>query len=276
MSSLASLLYPGGQPCWEFPELFRISKLPPRATTQTWQPDTRLSLDGEWEFHLAETPDAAAKFVESPGKWDSIRVPGNWQMQGFWDKPHYTNVQMPFPEQPPRVPSANPTGIYRRTFQVPRDWKGRRIVLHFGGVDNTLLVLLNGQAVGLSKDSRTPAEFDVTNLLRSGSNELLAVVIKWSDATFIEDQDHWWLSGLHREVFLYATPKPHIADIDARTSLSDDLLAGTLDLRVEVDFLGEADASSSLEVRLFDPAGKPVGKKPLVTRDFHDGDAQRG
>jgi beta-galactosidase len=276
MSSLASLLYPGGQPCWEFPELFRLAKLPPRATTQTWQPDTRLSLDGEWDFHLAKTPDAAAKFVESPGEWDRIRVPGNWQMQGFWDKPHYTNVQMPFPEQPPRVPSANPTGIYRRTFQVPRDWKSRRIILHFGGADNTLLVLLNGQAVGLSKDSRTPAEFDVTNLLRSGSNELVAVVIKWSDSTFIEDQDHWWLSGLHREVFLYATPKAHIADVDARASLSDDLLSGTLDLRVDVDFLGEPDASSSLEVRLLDPNGKPVGKKPLVTKDFRDGNDQRG
>lgn len=276
MSSLSSLLYPGGQRCWEFPELFRVAKLAPHATTQTWESGTRVSLDGEWDFHLAKTPDAAAKFAASPGAWDRIRVPGNWQLQGFWDKPHYTNVQMPFPEQPPHVPAANPTGVYRRTFQIPREWKGRRVILHFGGADNTLLVQLNGQAVGLSKDSRTPAEFDVTNFLRSGSNDLLALVIKWSDATFIEDQDHWWLSGLHREVFLYTTPKFHIADVDARTGLTTDYQTGTLDLRVAVDFDGTVDPSSRLEARLIDPNGKPVGKKPLVTTEFLNGPENRG
>ncbi len=275
MSALASLLYPGGQPCWEFPELFRVAKLPPHASTRAWEPGTRLSLDGDWDFHLAKTPDAALKFVESPGSWESIRVPGNWQLQGFWDKPHYTNVQMPFSDQPPQVPELNPTGVYRRTFQVPRDWRGRRVILHFGGADNTLLVQLNGRAVGLSKDSRTPAEFDVTHLLRSGSNELIALVIKWSDATFIEDQDHWWLSGLHREVFLYTTPKYHIADVDVRAGLTDDLRTGTLDLRVSVDFGGAVDAGSRLEVRLLDPKGKPVFKKPHVVTDFCNGDENR-
>lgn len=264
MSSCNELLFPGGQPCWEFPELFRIAKLPPRSTTPVWEEGTRLSLDGEWDFHLAKTPVDAAKFVEAPGQWDRIRVPGNWQMQGFWDKPHYTNVQMPFPEEPPFVPAANPTGVYRRTFQLPREWKGRRVVLHFGGADNTLLVFLNGQSVGLSKDSRTPAEFDVTKFLRTGRNELTALVIKWSDSTFVEDQDHWWLSGLHREVFLYATASVHIADVSARTGLTDDLTSGTLDLRVSVNYPGDPEPGCAVEARLLDASGKAVWKKPLT------------
>ncbi len=263
MSSCNELLFPGGQPCWEFPELFRIAKLPPRSTNPVWEEGTRLSLDGEWDFHLAKTPVDAAKFVDAPSKWDRIRVPGNWQMQGFWDKPHYTNVQMPFPEETPFVPSANPTGVYRRTFQLPRGWKGRRVVLHFGGADNTLLVFLNGQSVGLSKDSRTPAEFDVTKFLRAGRNELTTLVIKWSDSTFIEDQDHWWLSGLHREVFLYATAPVHIADVSARTGLTDDLSSGTLDLSVSVNYPGDPEQGCTVEARLLDAAGKAVWKKPL-------------
>jgi len=265
MSSCNDLLFPGGQPCWEFPELFRIAKLPPRSTTQVWEDGSRLSLDGEWDFHLAKDPVAAAKFVDAPGHWDRIHVPGNWQMQGFWDKPHYTNVQMPFPEEPPRVPAANPTGVYRRAFQLPREWKGRRVVLHFGGADNTLLVFLNGQSAGLSKDSRTPAEFDVTKFLRAGRNELTALVIKWSDATFIEDQDHWWLSGLHREVFLHATNPVHIADVSARAGLSDDFLTGTLDLRVSVDYPGDPEPGCRVEARLLDAGGKAVWKKPLTS-----------
>lgn len=264
MSSCNELLFPGGQPCWEFPELFRIAKLPPRSTNPVWEEGTRLSLDGEWDFHLAKTPVDAAKFVDAPGKWDRIRVPGNWQMQGFWDKPHYTNVQMPFPEEPPFVPAANPTGVYRRTFQLPREWKGRRVVLHFGGADNTLLVFLNGQPVGLSKDSRTPAEFDVTKFLKAGRNELTALVIKWSDSTFVEDQDHWWLSGLHREVFLYATAPVHIADVSARTGLTDDLGTGTLDLRVSVNYPGDPEPGCSVQARLLDASGKAVWKKPLT------------
>ncbi len=259
------LFDPAGTPHWMSPETFRIGKLPPRASflplAEGGDPEVH-SLNGEWDFHLARTPRDAAQFAEQPGKWDRIQVPGNWQMQGFSDKPHYTNIKMPFREEPPRVPEANPTGVYRRTFQLPKGWKGRRIVLHFGGADNTLLVRLNGKAVGLSKDSRTPAEFDVTSLVRAGRNELVALVIKWSDATFIEDQDHWWLSGLHRDVFLFATEPVHLADIKAGAGLESDGTTGTLDVRVSVGFPGEPQPGYRVEAHLLDAKGRAVFKKP--------------
>lgn len=261
MSCLNDLLYPAGKAAWESPEIFRIGKLPARDTTPRSGGMGRIDLGGEWEFHLAPDPAAAIAFVEKPGAWERIQVPGNWQMQGFWDKPHYTNVTTPFSEEPPFVPENNPTGVYRRAFVVPKEWKDRRIVLHFGGANNTLAVLVNGKAVGLSKDSHTPAEFDVTDVVRVGRNELVAVVIKWSDSTFIEDQDQWWLSGLHREVFLYAQPPIHIADVSARAGLTDDFAVGTLDLRVKVDFPRHFVPGCRIEARLLDPAGRAVWRK---------------
>jgi beta-galactosidase len=135
--------------------------------------------------------------------WDTVDVPGLWTMQNY-ERPHYTNVVMPFAERPPRVPDANPTGIYRRRFSVPSHWRGRRIVLGFGGVEGALHVLVNGEPVGLAKDARTPAEFDVTDLLGKGENEVVAVVVRWSDASFVEDQDQWWHAGISREVYLHA------------------------------------------------------------------------
>jgi beta-galactosidase len=149
-------------------------------------------------------------------------------MQGFGHR-HYTNVQMPFPNVPPDVPDENPTGIYRNTFCLPKNWQGRRVVLHFGGCEGALYVYVNGQPVSLSKDARTPAEFEVTELVRYDSpNELIAVVVQWSDASFVEDQDHWWQAGLQREVYLYSTGIPHIQDVFARGDLADDLRQGIL------------------------------------------------
>ena len=176
-------------------------------------------------------------------------------MQGY-DRPHYTNVVMPFPCAPPNVPEENPTGIFRRSFTVPRDWRRRRIVLGFGGVEGVLYVLVNGEPVGISKDGRTPAEFDVTDLVRHGGpNELVAVVVRWSDASFIEDQDQWWHAGLSRDVYLYATGATHIADVFARAELDDDYLGGRLSLGVSVGGPGDGHM---LEARLFDPGGRTV------------------
>src|SRR5439155_21872175 len=126
-----------------------------------------------------------------------------WTMQGY-DIPIYTNVAMPFPDRPPRVPDRNPTGIYRRRFALPRGWGGRRVVLGFGGCEGALHVLVNGGPAGLSKDARTPAEFDITELVRAGENEVVAIVVRWSDASFVEDQDQWWHAGISRSVYLRA------------------------------------------------------------------------
>ena len=239
--ALESLLFPGGRPSWQTPELTSLNKLPPRATLEG---RPQASLDGDWEFRLAGRPEEALRPAR---RWETVEVPGLWTMQGY-DRPHYTNVFMPFPQLPPSVPDENPTGLYRRRFGVPRGWRGKRIVLGFGAVEGALHVVLNGEPLGVSKDARTPAEFDVTGRVRlGGENELAAVVVRWSDASFVEDQDQWWHAGISRSVYLRA--EGPVADVFA--------LAG-------------ADGSLALEApggeraRLLDPSGRTVLDEPLA------------
>jgi beta-galactosidase len=274
-----SLLRKDPLPTWEAPELTSLHKLPPRATF-TLFPDKksalksdpvespwRLSLNGTWAFHLAKDPEEASVFLQARSEvvsdWTQITVPGNLQTQGF-DQPHYTNVQMPFPELPPKVPVKNPTGVYRRSFSVPPAWKGQRVLIHFGGANSVLYVFLNGKFAGMSKDSHLPAEFDLTALVdRQGENDLVVVVVKWSDVTFIEDQDQWWMSGLHREVFLHTTPTTFLRDVYARPQLDESLRSAQFDVTVELGFAEGLEEVASVEVQLFDPKGKAVFK-PLT------------
>ncbi len=268
---------------WENPELTSLNKLPPRATfthfatakqALTRNPDKSpwvLPLNGEWQFRCEATPEDALRFTEGSAftdsaEWGSIQVPGNLQTQGY-GKPHYTNVQMPWPHEAPFVPSDNPTGVYRRTFTMPSAWDGQRVVIHFGGANSVLAVYLNGVAIGLSKDSCLPAEFDITAAIRPGQeNELIALVIKWSDATFVEDQDQWWLTGLHREVFLYTTPKTYLRDVHAKPTLAVDFQSAKLDVSVHLGITGAGPVPQGIqaEVRLLDPKGREVFKKPLT------------
>jgi len=263
---------------WEEPEFFRANKLPARATFYPFtEPDearkgraasrfTR-DLSGEWDFCLAQSPGHAAgilrDYFDHPASvlWEEISVPGNWQMQG-WGAPHYTNWRMPFPGPPPVVPSDNPTGIYRRNFKLPKKWKGRRIVAHFGGANSVLLLYVNGAPVGISKDSHTPAEFDITREVRfGGSNEIVAVVIQWSDASYLEDQDQWWLSGLHREVLILATPQTYLADVRTDARPGDSSGSGKLRVDVAVRSTREALPEGKVRVALHD------GKKRLWKSD---------
>lgn len=273
--AMVPLLTLAGTPSWQMPQLTGLNTLPPRATLTPFPtPEAARSLpreaspwfqslDGSWEFQLLPRPEEATWARIAAGGWAPIAVPGVWTMQGF-GRPHYTNVVMPFPEAPPAVPADNPTGVYRRSFSTPADWEGRRTVLHVGGCDGALYLYLNGQPVGLSKDARTPAEFDVSPLLRHGEpNELLAVVVQWSDASFIEDQDQWWHAGLSREVFLYSTGAPHLQDLFARGDLDDDLRDGVLRLTCQVGAPGADLAGCHVEAQLFDPAGLPVLAEPL-------------
>jgi beta-galactosidase len=196
----------------------------------------QISLDGTWRFQLLHSP------TENIGKrWASIPVPGLWTMQEpsevFFDKPIYTNTQMPFEEQPPFVPAENPTGVYERDFDVPKSWNGKRIVLQVGGFESVALVYINGQEVGLSKDSRLAAEFDVTQFVSSGNNVVRIDVTKWSDATFIEDQDQWWHGGITRSIKLYATNKVFIERFKAVAGLEKDGSTGTLSIEADLGSL---------------------------------------
>ena len=196
----------------------------------------QISLDGTWRFQLLHSP------TEKLGKrWASIPVPGLWTMQEpsevFFDKPIYTNTQMPFEEMPPFVPAENPTGVYERDFDVPKSWNGKRIVLQVGGYESVALVYVNGQEVGLSKDSRLAAEFDVTQFVQSGNNVVRIDVTKWSDATFIEDQDQWWHGGITRSVKLYATNKVFIERFKTISGLEKDGTTGTLSIEADLGSL---------------------------------------
>jgi beta-galactosidase len=198
----------------------------------------QISLDGTWRFQLLHSP------TEKLGKrWVSIPVPGLWTMQEpsevFFDKPIYTNTQMPFEEMPPFVPAENPTGVYERDFDVPKSWSGKRIVLQVGGYESVALVYINGQEVGLSKDSRLAAEFDVTQFVQSGNNVVRIDVTKWSDATFIEDQDQWWHGGITRSIKLYATNKVFIERFKSVAGLEKDGTTGTLSIEADLGSLDD-------------------------------------
>ena len=196
----------------------------------------QISLDGTWRFQLLHKP------TEKLGKrWATIPVPGLWTMQKtsdvFFDKPIYTNTQMPFAEQPPFVPEENPHGVYERDFDLPKSWAGKRVVLQLGGYESVALIYINGIEVGLTKDSRLAAEFDVTNFVRSGNNVVRIDVTKWSDATFIEDQDQWWHGGITRSVKLYATNKVFIECFKTVTGLEKNGTTGILSIEADLNSL---------------------------------------
>lgn len=264
---------------WMAPELSAIGRLPARATLYPY-PTAALAkagkrerspwfqpLDGQWRFRLAERPEdvCAADTAADTDRatWNEITVPGNWPLQGY-GKPHYTNVAMPFPDEPPAVPRDNPTGIFAREVVIPAAWSGRRVVIHFGGAESVLYVHVNGRAVGMGKDTRLPSEFDITDFVTPGArNTVVAVVVKWSDASFIEDQDQWWLGGLHREVFLYSTEAVRIADVFARGELENDYRDGRLKATVRVSFPRQPESGWTVSAQVFAPSGRAVFARPL-------------
>ncbi len=210
---------------WLDPELVARGREPMHALSHA----PGLPLDGSWRFELLSDPGA-----EPTGAWRDITVPGCWTRQGTSDLPHYTNVQMPFEGEAPYVPAANPTGLYERDLELPAAWSGKRVVLHVGAAESMVMVTLNGHRVGVGKDSHLASEFDISECIRAGVNTLRLLVPKWSDSTFIEDQDQWWHGGLTRSIFLYATEQVYLADVAVDAGLSEDRHTGSLDIAVQV------------------------------------------
>ncbi len=258
---------------WQNPHITGINKLPgharitalesPRdALSGTADRRYQQSLNGSWKFKLVSRPsDAPDDFHLAgfdPGRWDSLIVPGNWTMQGF-DRPIYTNVKMPFAASPPLVPVDNPTGLYVRTFHLPQGWLKRRTIICFEGVESAFYLWVNGRAVGYSQGSRLPAEFDLTPYLQAGENRLAAMVIRWSDGSYLEDQDHWWMAGIYRDVTLYSVPFTHIFDFFARTELADDFRQARLLVTAQIEGLRTpAPAGHRLAIELLAPNGQPA------------------
>lgn len=183
----------------------------------------KISLNGEWDFKYVDAPELSPEGFEQSGAcegWDKIDVPSVWQLRGY-DKMHYTDVLYPFPVNPPHVPDENPTGIYKKTVVLDEQWMEKDTVLKFHGVDSAFDVWVNGKHVGFGKVSRLPSEFDITGFVKTGENDITVRVYKWSDGTYLEDQDMWWLSGIYRDVELINEEKNAVLDLRVNGTLDD-------------------------------------------------------
>ncbi|KAH6680993.1 glycoside hydrolase family 2 protein [Halenospora varia] len=265
---MASGSFPPSKPDWSNLSVLHRNTLPPRANFFNYSSkedalsyDTTkskvLSLNGTWKFDFAESPfKAPPKFFENDfddSKWSDVPVPSMWQLEGF-GKPHYTNIVYPFPVDPPNVPfDNNQTGSYIRKFTVPELFSGNQLRLRFEGVDSAFHVWVNGKEVGYSQGARNPSEFDITKyVVEKGENVLAVRVYQFSDGSYIEDQDQWWLSGIFRDVNLVAFPRNHIQDFFAKPELNAEYVNATLSVTVEVN------SNEPVSVSLLDSDKKTV------------------
>ncbi len=246
---------------WAHPEQLSLHRLPMHVPLPLGD-DARISLDGQWQFELFDTPESvpeAAVLGPTPAG-RSVTVPGNWTLQDTGDLPHYTNVQMPFPGPPPALPTRNPTGVYRRTFTIGRGWKSHRVWLHVGGAESVHAIYLNDRFVGYGTDSRLPSEYDITDHLVAGANHLAIVVVRFSAQSYVEDQDQWWMAGLHRSVHIEARSPVHVADVEVDADLRLDDGAGMLRVRTTVGFTKPPVKGYTVRTWAETLAGKRVGR----------------
>lgn len=229
-----------------------------------------LLLDGTWQFHIARNPAARpGDFYKKDfdvSRWKKIRVPENWQTAGY-DSYIFTDVEYPFPPDPPRVPSDfNPVGSYRRDFTVPANWKNKQVWIHLGGVNSFFYLWINGQYVGLSKDSKTPSEFDISPYLQPGANSVSIQVFRWNDGSYLEGQDMWKLSGIERSVYLVARPKLCLYDFFAKPLLVNDYKDGQLQLSLTLNRRPlPTEMGQRMQVQLLDQG------KVLLTKEWKIG-----
>lgn len=229
----------------------------------------RRSLDGRWKFRLFDDPDRVpASAVEKPAAgvdWTSVAVPGNWTMQGVGDLPQYTNVRMPFHGPPPRLPDHNPTGVYRRSVRIPARWTGRQIVMHVGGAESVHVLYVNGEFVGCGTDSRLASEYDITAFVDAGVNDVAIVVMRWSAHSYVEDQDQWWMAGLHRSVFVEARGAVHVASLVCDAGLRGvDAPVGTLEVSATIDGLSPPGAGWRVRFGVETLRGRRLGRQRTV------------
>ncbi|MGY3858606.1 beta-galactosidase [Aeromonas intestinalis] len=259
---------------WQTQAITSVNRLPAHTPLSSWRSEadaraglpspSRLLLDGDWQFSFFDAPE------QVPSEWieqdladaTTVQVPGNWQLQGF-DRPIYTNIKYPFPCDPPRVPAQNPTGCYSRTFSLPADWLASgQVRITFDGVDSAFYLFCNGRWVGYSQDSRLPAEFDLTPFLQAGQNRLAALVLRWSDGSYLEDQDMWRMSGIFRSVTLLHKPERQLMDV----RLAPVLDACYRDARLKLEVQASAGAGLLVEAALYFGDALVVSKRqPLGT-----------
>ena len=259
-------------PYWEQPEVFAINRLPARATLtpytsfaealQRGESQWVEDISGDWKFHWTATPAEAPEGFEAvgydDGAWATIPVPGNWEINGY-GVPIYTNVNYPFPKNPPFIPhDDNPTGCYRHSFQLPEAWEGRRVILHFESGLAAMEVWLNGSSVGYAEGTKTAVEFDITPYIVAGENLLAVKGYRWSDGSYLEDQDFWRLSGFDRGVKIYSVDDVRIADAFVIADLDKGYKSGLLDARVTLENSGKEPFSGVAELFLVDAKGLSI------------------
>lgn len=251
---------------WENPKVIERNKEKPHApfvifdkSNDALQNDVQRSayyksLDGSWKFTIVKNPAAKPTDFYKPdyndSNWKNIQVPSNWELQGY-DIPIYTNIEYPFPKNPPFIGGDyNPVGTYRKEFTIPQDWSGKDVILHFGSITGYAQIYVNGQEAGMTKASKTAAEFNITKLLKKGNNVLAVQVTRWHDGSYMEDQDFWRLTGIERTVYLQALPSVSVQDIDVVSGLDDAYLNGMLNATVAVR--KSSKATSKVTFTLFD------------------------
>ena len=281
---------------WENPAVLGINKLPYHATLQLPSKEKEcrevVSLDGQWLFHWSPTPES--RIVEfyredyDVSQWGKITVPGNWQTQGY-GTPIYININYPFVKDRPRVTTEppkdwtayenrNPVGQYVTFVDVTKEMLSKNLILHFGGVHSAMYVWVNGQKVGYSQNSMSPAEFDVTKYLRKGKNKLAVEVYRWSDGSYLEDQDMWRLSGIFRSVQLWVRPLVHISDYQVTAMPNKDYSQATVRAKIQICNTGNKTAKKlqailkiSQRDGSFVTSAGDVTKEPSLC-DIHAGD----
>ena len=260
---------------WENPEVFQINREPARAafvpysdektaisddyTTSPWY----MTLNGNWKFNWSPTPEKRSsdfyKTTYNTNNWKEIQVPSNWELNGY-GIPIYTNITYPFPNNQPFIDhSDNPVGSYKREFILPENWNGRHVFLHFEAGTSAMYIWINGEKVGYTENTKSPAEFDITKYLESGKNSIAIEVYRWSDGSYLEDQDFWRLSGIDRNVSLYSTDDVRVADFFAKADLDTKYKDGSLSVEVKLKNLGNiAKNNQVLEAKLIDASGKVI------------------
>ena len=268
-------------PDWENPSVVAVNKEPPHATLFPFE-NRELALEndrdgssfyqllnGDWRFHWVRSPgERPQDFYRedfNDSAWDLIPVPSNWELQGY-GVPIYLNHPYEFEENPPFIHhDYNPVGSYRREFQVPEEWIGREIFLHFGAVKSAMYLWVNGEKVGYSQGSKLPAEFNITDYVRPGTNTLALEVYRWSDGSYLECQDFWRISGIERDVFLWAAPKAHIRDYFVDAGLDEEYREGRLEVEVALRNYGLPPGSSvSVNLEVLDPESGEALARPYV------------
>ncbi|MEH6305172.1 glycoside hydrolase family 2 TIM barrel-domain containing protein [Olivibacter sp. CPCC 100613] len=271
---------------WENEKVFEINKLPSHATAIPFDNEQQAiatidsnsslykSLNGLWKFNWVKSPNERPKEFYKKGfndsQWKELTVPSTWEVNGY-GTPIYTNITYPFKVEPPKIMKAvdtswtkhkepNPVGSYRRKIEIPSNWADKQIFLNFDGVQSAFYVWVNGEKIGYSEGSMTGASFDITEYVQTGQQNLIAVeVYKWSDGSYLEDQDMFRLAGIHRNVYLNAAPKLHIRDFFLKSILTDDLSSASfiVDTWLKNDGKG-GDAVGSLSVKILDAEGKEL------------------